>query len=195
LRPARPLTAKRPAILQTGETCSTTKNTREERGSTKVKVVMRRRFGPLVAIQRREERKRLTLGASERVANEADPPDADSPEPRPAVEPAPDEMEGTPRATPFVEGVCTGVEEGVRGEAEGGFTGGGEGICTGGGEIGAGSAGGGSFGTVGSGTTAGGAGTVTVGTVGTGTVWARACPVRRPTPARTVVTAAALIPE
>jgi hypothetical protein len=186
--------AKRPAILQTGETCSTTKNTREARGSTKVKVVMRRRFGPLVAIQRREERKRLTLGASERRANEADPPDADSPEPRPsvepvieevdgtkdreptepppAVEPAPDETVGTPGATPFVEGICTE-----------------------GGEIGAGTAGGGSLGTVGSGTAAGGAGTVTGGTVGTGTVWARACPVRRPTPARTVVAAAALIPE
>jgi molecular chaperone DnaJ len=164
---------------------------------------MRRRFGPLVAIQRREERKRLTLGASECGANEADPSDAEEvdgtkdrePTEPPAVEPAPDETEGTPGATTFVEGVCTGVKEGVTGEAECGFTGGGEGSCTEGGEIGAGTAGGGSLGTVGSGTAAGGAGTVTVGTVGTGTVWARAFPVRRPTPARTVVTAAALIPE
>ena len=106
MRPARPLTAKRPAILQTGETCSTTKNTREARGSTKVKVVMRRRFGPLVAIQRREERKRLTLGASELGANEADPPDADSPEPRPSAEPVIEEVDGTKDREPTEPPPC-----------------------------------------------------------------------------------------
>jgi len=170
------------------------KNTREARGSTKVKVVMRRRFGPLVAIQRREERKRLTLGASERGANEAGLLDCDSPEPRPSVEPVTEEVDGTkgrePTGPPPTVESAPDETEGTAGATA--FV---EGVCTGGGEIGAGTAGGGSLGTVGSGTAAGGAGTVTVGTVGTGTVWPRACPASRPAPARTVVAAAALIPE
>lgn len=143
-----------------------------------------------MAIQRREERKSLTLGASERGANEADPSDADTPEPRPSVEPVIEEVDGTKDREPTEPPPAV---EPAPDETEG--TPGVEGICTEGGEIGAGIAGGGSLGTVGSGTAAGGAGIVTVGTVGTGTVWARACPVRRPTPARTVVAAAALIPE
>jgi DnaJ-like protein len=47
----------------------------------------------------------------------------------------------------------------------------------------------------GTGTGTGGAATVVVGRVGTGTDWASACPASRPAAARTVVTAAPLIPQ
>ena len=89
MRPAWPATAKRSAILQRGETCSTTKATRAALGSPKVKVVTRRRFGPLVAIQLREERKRKrsTVGRSERGAEDADDGEAVEDEEPPELPP------------------------------------------------------------------------------------------------------------
>lgn len=51
---------KRPTARQTGESCVTVKTTRAGRGSTKVSVVVRRFFGPLVAIHVRDESKCLT---------------------------------------------------------------------------------------------------------------------------------------
>ena len=76
-------------IRQTGESCLTTKTTRAARGRTKVKVVPRSRFGPLVAIQGREERSRSTRVRSGPGA--ADAEDVDPAELPPGVEPATDE--------------------------------------------------------------------------------------------------------
>jgi hypothetical protein len=114
LRPACPLTAKCPAILQTGESCLTTNTTRAARGSTNVKVVTRRFFGPLVAIQLRDEWNRSTPGRSGADAVEAvDAEDGDPAWPPPLdVEPAPEENAGAVGVNDpaWVEsGACTGL--------------------------------------------------------------------------------------
>jgi hypothetical protein len=73
--PAWPATLKRPSRRHAGETWSTAKSTRPARDKTKTKVVVRRCFEPVVAIQRRDDRKlstRLPLGLL---------PSADAPEP------------------------------------------------------------------------------------------------------------------
>jgi hypothetical protein len=44
------LTVNRAVIRHSGDTCLTTKTTRAARGSVKVKVVKRRRFGPVIPI-------------------------------------------------------------------------------------------------------------------------------------------------
>jgi hypothetical protein len=53
--PACALTVKRPIPTQAGDTCFTVKTTRAACPRTKVKVVVRRRRGPLVPIQPRDE--------------------------------------------------------------------------------------------------------------------------------------------
>jgi hypothetical protein len=55
------LTVNRAAIRQTGDTCLTTKTTLAGRGRVKVRVVKRRRFGPVVPIQPREDLRAATL--------------------------------------------------------------------------------------------------------------------------------------
>ncbi|MDQ2967277.1 MAG: DnaJ domain-containing protein [Actinomycetota bacterium] len=144
-----------------------------------MRVVTRRRFGPLVAIQRREERNRSTLARADPGADDAeggdgadDAEDGEPAEPLPSVEPAAEDTAGMAEDTAGTDW----VEEG----------------CA---VLGAGSAGCGSLGTAGSGTATGGAGTVTAGTGGMGTVSATAWPASRPAPTRTVIAAATLIPE
>ncbi len=146
----------------------------------KVKVVTRRRFGPLVEIQPREGWKRSTLVRSD-PGPLADAEAGELAEPPPSGEPL-----------PGVEPVTGEVTEGTAGTAEVE-----EGACTG---LGAGRDGGGSVGIVGGGTTTGSVGVVIVGTVtvgrgGMGTVSARAWPASRQEPSRAVVAAAALIPQ
>jgi hypothetical protein len=118
LTPACPSTAKRSATLQTGETCSFTNTTRAARRSTNFKVVTRRRFGPLVEIQLRVERKGSTVGPSEPGAGPADneEPAAEEEEepvelPLPALEPSTEETDGSVgAAVPPAEGACAGLE-------------------------------------------------------------------------------------
>ncbi|MDP9304132.1 MAG: DnaJ domain-containing protein [Actinomycetota bacterium] len=151
---------------------------RAARGSTKVKVVTRRRLGRLVAIQLREERKRPTFGGSERGAEAAD--DEKPAQLPPAGEPLAEETEGP----------VTDETEGTAGTAAVAV----EEVCTG---LGAAGAGVGSL-AVGGGRAAGRVGAVTVGrgsgTGGTGTASARACSASRPEPTRAIVAAATLIP-
>ena len=153
----------------------------------KIKVVPRNRFGPLVAIQGREERSRST-----RVRSGPDAADAEEVDPAelpPGVEPATDEPAVAAGATDpaWVEsGACTEAAG-----SAGGVTVGSEALV--GAEtvaVGVESV------AVGVVTVTGSVGTVTVGIVtvgiGTGTLTASAWPLSRPTPTSTVITAASL---
>jgi hypothetical protein len=170
--------------LQSGETCLTTNTTRAALGSTKVKVVTRRRIGPLVAIQLRAERKRSTFGRSE-CGVEASSVDEEPAELLPGAEPA-EPSPGAESVTEETEGTV-----GTAGVAA-------DGACTG---LGAATAGVWSSGLVGNGTPTEGMATVTVGRGsgtgggGTGTVSASACPASRPELTSTVVIAATLTPR
>ncbi len=155
----------------------------------KIKVVPRSRFGPLVAIQGREERSRSTRVRSGPDA--ADAEDVDPAELPPGVEPATDEPAVAAGAADpaWVEsGACTEPAG-----SAGGVTVGSEALVVGAETVAVGVetvAVGvvtvtGSVGTV-------TVGTVTVGTVGTGTLTASAWPLSRPTPTSTVITAASL---
>ncbi len=152
------------------------KTTRAARGSTKVKVVTRRRFGPLVAIQRREERNRSTLGRSGPEA--ADAEDGDPAEPPPDVEPATEEPSGA-AATADPAWVESGAWTELAGSAGGAIVGNGavafgaETVAVGAETV-----------AVGAVTVTASAGTVTVGTGGMGTVTASAWPASRPAPTR-----------
>jgi DnaJ domain/DnaJ C terminal domain len=165
----------------------TTNTTRAARGSTKVKVVTRRRLGPLVAIQLREERKRPTFGGSERGAEAAE--DEKPAELPPVGQPPAEENEGPP-VTEETEEPVTEETEGTAAtaavtvdEVRTGLGTAGEGV--------------GSLRIGGIGRTAGVVGAVTVGrgsgTGGTGTASARACSASRPEPTRAIVAAATLI--
>jgi hypothetical protein len=152
----------------------TTNTTRAARASTKVKVVTRRRLGPLVAIQLREERKRPTFGGSERGAEaEEDEKPAELP---PAGQPPAEENEGPP-VTEETEEPVTEETEGTAATAAVTV----EEVCTGLGTAGEGV---GSLRIGGIERTAGVAGAVTVGrgsgTGGTGTASARAYSASRP---------------
>jgi hypothetical protein len=193
LRPACPLTAKWPAILQVGASCLTTKTTRAARGSTKVRVVTRRRFGPLVAIQLREERKRCTLGRS---ALEPGPAEAEEEEDEPAepvfppLGPATEDTEGSAGVTGAAERAVVGLGTGTAGAGSLGVVGSGtatgvDGTATGVDGTATGV----------DGTATGVDGTVTAGRGGTGTVSAKASPPKRAAPTSTVVAAAALTPS
>jgi molecular chaperone DnaJ len=185
LRPACAFTAKCAAIRQTGESCLTTKSTRAARGRTKVKVVPRSRFGPLVAIQGREERSRSTCVRSGPDAVDAE--DGDPAEPPPAVEPATGELAlaaGAADPAWVDSGACTEPTGSAGGATvgSGALVVGEETVAVGVETV-----------AVGVVTVTGSAGTVTVGTVGTGgTVTASAWPPSRPPPTSTVVTAASL---
>ena len=195
MRPACPFTAKRPTIRQTGDTCLTTKMTRAACGSTNVSDVTRRRFGPVVLIQRREEWK-LCTWARVGCAVAAEPDELPDPDllRDPDVLPDPDLV-----ADPDVEETACRTEGTDVGAA--GFacsvvlTGSGTAGTEGGGGVGVG----GSFGAEWS-VGIGGSGTDTVveGTVGReipATAPARACPARRPAPTSTVVAAAVRISQ
>jgi hypothetical protein len=162
----------------------TTNDTRAALSSTKVKVVTRRRIGPLVAIQLRAERKRSTFGRSE-CGVEAPSEDEEPAELLPGAEPA-ELSPGAESVTEETEGTV-----GTAGVAA-------DGACSG---LGATTAGVRSSGLVGSGTPTEGMATVTVGRGsgtgggGTGTVSASACPASRPELTSTVVTAATLTPR
>jgi hypothetical protein len=173
LRPAWPCTENCPATLHVGETSLTTKTTRASRGSTKVSVVPRRRFGPDVEIHVRDERRlsigrrsgRLPLDEPELLAE--DGPEEEGPAELPRIEPTVAAAESTEDATAGAELLPPAV--------------------------GAGTVGAGSFGLTGTGTGTVGTGTETVGT-GTGTVSARACPATRPAPSKTAAAATERIP-
>jgi hypothetical protein len=98
--------------LQTGETCSITNTTRAARRSTNFKVVTRRRFGPLVEIQLRVERKGSTVGRSDPGAGPADGEEPAAEEEEETVE-LPlvfEETDGSVgAAVPPAEGACTGL--------------------------------------------------------------------------------------
>ena len=158
----------------------TTKTTRASRGSTKLSVVSRRRFGPEVEIQVRVDRRlwicrrsaRLPLDEPELPAEER--PEEDGPVEPPRIEPTVAAAEPTEEATigaECAELLPPAVGEGSAGAGTSGVTGAGTGTGTG---------------TVGT-------GTETVGT-GTGTVSARACPATRPAPTKTAVAATDRIP-
>jgi hypothetical protein len=192
---------KRPAIRHVGETCSTTKTTRASRGSTKVSVVPRRRFGPDVEIHVREERRlscRLPLDDPELPAEEGpeeeDPEEADRVE-LPRIEPTVEAGESTGEAMVGAEDAelpLPAADAGRAGTGTFGLTGTGTGAATGGaGTVTFGTG----TGTVGTGTGTVGRGTDTVGTgTGTGTVSARACPATRPAPSKTAAAATDRIP-
>jgi hypothetical protein len=183
LRPAWPCTENRPATLHVGETCSTTKITRASRGSTKVSAVPRRRLGPDVEIQVRDERRLsicrrsgwLPLDEPELLAE--DGPEEEGPAELPRIEPTVAAAESTEEATVGAEGAELLPPA-----------------------VGAGTVGAGTFGLTGTGTGTGGAGTVTLGTgtetvgTGTGAVSARACPATRPAPSKTAAAATDRIP-
>jgi hypothetical protein len=176
LTPGCPSTAKRSATLQTGETCSTTNTTRAARGSTNFKVVMRRRFGPLVEIQLRVERK----GDEAPAEVEDDPVEP----PPPALEPATEETDGgVGAAAPPAEGACTGLGAAGTGFASVEVVGSGTtaDVVVDTGNVGSGS---GRVGTV-----------VMVGRGGTGTGSASAYPANRPEPASAIAAAATLTPR
>jgi hypothetical protein len=199
----------------------TTKSTRAALGSSKVKVVTRRRFGPREAIQGREERERSACGAfdpaepgatepeDEAAEDETEdrvPEDEVPVEPRGRLDPTADEAEAIAGAA----GPVAEPEDGAEGEP---CTGGAGAVGAGVGSvgIGAGRSGGvvgGGSGFVGGGTTTGGAGSFTggagagtgTGTVtggpgsgGMGTVSAKACPAGRQAHTSTAVAAATLI--
>jgi molecular chaperone DnaJ len=152
--------------------------------------VPRCRFGPLVAIQGREERSRSTRVRSGPEA--ADAEDGDPAEPPPGVEPATDETAVAAGAAcpAWVEsGACTEPAG-----SSGGAIVGSEALVVGAETVAIGV----ETVAVGVMTVTGRAGTVTVGTVGTGgtgTLTASAWPPSRPAPTSTVVTAASLTPE
>jgi molecular chaperone DnaJ len=174
-------------IRQTGESCFTTKTTRAARGRTKVRVVPRSRFGPLVAIQGREERSRSTRVPSGSGAAEAE--DVDPAGPPAGVEPATEESvfaAGAADPACVESGACTEPAG-----SAGGATVGSEALVVGADTVAVGT----DTVAVGVVTVTGSAGTVTVGTVGTGTLTASAWPPSRPAPTSTVVTAASLTPE
>jgi hypothetical protein len=195
-------------IRHIGETCLTTKTTRASRGSTKVSVVPRRRFGPEVEIHVRDERRvsicrrsgPLRFDGLEGPAEE-DPdeegPDREGPVELPRIEPTVAAAEPTEEATVGAEGaellLLPAVGTGTGGAGTFGLavtgtdTGTGTGTGAGTGTGGAGTV------TLGPGTGTVGTGTETVGT-GTGTVSARACPATRPAPSKTAVAATARIP-
>ena len=166
----------------------TRKTTLAGSGKTKVKIVLRRRFGPLLAIQRREERKLSTLWLLGGSAPELEEPDElwdeDDDEPAPGDGPETelrdeDDDEPTPRDGPETEGGVTAAGV-VLGEEV--FFGG---------RV---RPDGGSLGIVGSGTTGTrGTGTAVVGGGGSGTGPASAWPPRNPTPATNTNAPAALI--
>jgi hypothetical protein len=205
--------------LQTGETCMTTKTARAALGSSKVKVVTRRRFGPREAIHGREEWERSTCGPFEPGATEADDEagedevedrvseDGALVEPRRRLDPTRAAPEAAAGAAGPVEEPADGAGgaacTGGAGAAGGGV--GGVGIVGGGSD---GVVGGGGVGFAGGGTTTGGAGSFTggagagtgtgtvtggLGSGGMGTVSAKACPAGRQAHTSTVVAAAALI--
>jgi hypothetical protein len=178
-------------IRHIGETCLTTKTTRASRGSTKVSVVPRRRFGPEVEIHVRDERRvsicrrsgPLRFDGLEGPAEE-DPdeegPDREGPVELPRIEPTVAAAEPTDEATVGAEGaelllllLLPAVGTGTDGAGTFGLAVTGTGTGTGTGAV--------------------GTGTETVGT-GTGTVSARACPATRPAPSKTAVAATARIP-
>jgi hypothetical protein len=177
LRPAWPCTENRPATLHVGETCSTTKITRASRGSTKVSAVPRRRLGPDVEIQVRDERRLSICRCSGRLSLD---------EPELPAEDGPEEEEGSaalPRIEPTVPAAEPTDGAGTTGAGTFGLTVTGTGTATGG----AGTV------TLGTGTGTVGTGTETVGT-GTGAVSARACPATRPAPSKTAAAATDRIP-
>jgi len=156
----------------------TTKTTRASRGSTKVSVVPRRRFGPEIEIHVRDERRLSICGRSSRLPLD---------EPELLAEDG-SEAEG-PAELPRIEPTVAAAESAD--EAA----------------VGAGTAWGGTFGLTGTGTGTGGAGTVILGTgtgtvgtgtetvgTGTGTVSARACPDTRPAPSKTAAAATDRMP-
>jgi hypothetical protein len=200
LRPACPCTENCPAIRHVGETCLTTKITRASRGSTKVSVVPRRRFGPEVEIHARDERRlsicrrsgRLPLDEPELPAEdglEEEEEEEEGPAELPRIEPTVAAAEPTEEVTVGAEGaelVLPAVGAGTAGAGTFGLD------CTGTGGAGTVTLGTGAE-TVGTGTGTVGTGTETVGT-GTGTVSARACPATRPAPSKTAAAAKARIP-
>jgi hypothetical protein len=168
---------KCPAIRHVGETCLTTKTTRASRGSTKVSVVPRRRFGPEVEIHVRDERRLSICRRSGRLAlDEPEFPAEDGPEEEglaelPRIEPTVAVAESTEEATVGAEGA-----ELLPPAVDAGTTGAGTGTVT-----------------LGTGTGTVGTGTETVGT-GTGTVSASACPATKPAPSKTAAAATDRIP-
>jgi hypothetical protein len=209
---------KRPTTLQTGETCLTVKTTRAARGSTNVRIVRRRAFRPLVAIQERDASRRAPfVPAAAALAPDglpvALPPGAGLPDGVAVAvlaatrDPVDSDVPLTcdpPALTVGVDPLTVGAggAEGVVGVADPGFgragAGGGFGTVVDGAGGGFGTVtvgAGGSFGTVtvevgrGSGAVV----TVTVVTPGMGTETARACPATSPQAANPIRTAAALI--
>jgi len=156
----------------------TTKITPASRGSTKVRVVPRRRFGPEVEIHVRDERRLSICGRSGRPPlNEPellaeDGPEELGPAELPRIEPTVAAAESTDEATAGAELLPPAVGTGTAGGETFGLTG---------------------TVTVGTGTGTVGTGTETVGT-GTGTVSARACPDTRPAPSKTAAAATERIP-
>src|SRR5207247_3227536 len=75
--PAWPATAKRPTTRQTGASCSTTKTSRDARGRTNLRTVVRRRFGPVALIHVREVCPRVTSWPEGSPAPVADAPKGD----------------------------------------------------------------------------------------------------------------------
>jgi hypothetical protein len=161
----------------------TTKTTRASRGSTKVSVVPRRRFGPEIEIHVRDERRRSICRRSGRLPlDEPELPAEDGPEEEgpaglPRIEPTVAAAESTEEATVGAEGaelLPPAVGAATAGAGTFGIVGTGTGTVTGGtGTV-----------TLGTGTGTVGTGTETVGT-GTGTVSARARPATRPAPSKT----------
>lgn len=187
LRPACPCTESCPAIRQVGETCLTTKITRVSRGSTKVNVVPRRRFGPEVEIQDRDEwMLSIRRGSGRLRFDELElPAEEGTDEELPRIEPTVAAAKSTEEATVGAEGVELPLPAAGAGRAGAGAFGlAGTGTATGGDGIV----------TLGTGTGSVGTGTGTVGT-GTGTVSARACPATRPAPTKTAATATDRISE
>jgi len=192
------------------------------RGSTKVRVVPRRRFGPEVEIQVRDERRLsirrrsgpLRLDEPELPAEEGpeeEEEEAEGSAEPPRIEPTVEAALPTGEATVGAEEAAVGAADaegvepelllpavgaGTAGVATGTF--GLAGTFTGAGAGAAAGAGGTvtlgtGAGTVDTGTDTVGTGTGTVGT-GTGTVSARACPATSPAPSKTAATATDRIP-
>jgi hypothetical protein len=180
--------------------------------------VPRRRFGPEVEIQARDERMlsicrrsgRLRLDEPELPAEgpEEEEEETEGPVDLPRIEPTVEAALSTEEATAGAEDATAGAEGAEGAELEPLLP-----------AVGAGTAAAGTLGLAGTftgvGAAAGGAGTVTLGTgtgtvdtgtdtvgtgtgtvgTGTGTVSARACPATRPAPSKTAVTATDRIPR
>ena len=156
--------------------------TRASRGSTKVSVVPRRRFGPEVEIHVRDERRVSMCRCSGRLRlDEPELPEEEGPVELPRIEPTVEAAVPTEEATVGAELLPPAVGVGTTGAGTFGLTG--TGTATGG----AGTV------TLGTGTGTVGTGTETVGT-GTGTASARAWPAMRPAPSETAVAATDRIP-